>query len=395
MQFHGWADAEPRRADADARPGRGSRHPGARGARAACGAGWSSTMSPPIITRASRSPAWAAGARPASTSTPTGRCCPATPPRPSPACASRPCATAPLAAIWADGPAFRRLPRHRLDAGALPQLRPARPSISAAAAARRWRWRATPRATDPVCTPLAAARPSRGDGRGLRRGRRRRAGLAALPGGTRARGLTRTEPAPPADALHRRRQRQKRRNDQPASRRSGDPRPACRNRRRLQPSARSHRHRQPGSPGRDGRASHRPSAVHPDDPRGVRSDRGLLRRRPGARARPRLGRRDRAAQPHARPSRARRAPSARPAHRVRRGRPDDLHKRRRLHRGDQPGARQASSGPAPDPLLRPRLQQHHQRRDPAADAVRARYRLPGCPGAVHLGLRRQGAALRL
>ena len=46
---------------------------------------------------------------------------------------------------------LQRLPRHRLDARALRAPAPARRSISAAAAARRWRSPATRRNTDPVC----------------------------------------------------------------------------------------------------------------------------------------------------------------------------------------------------------------------------------------------------
>ena len=153
----------------------------------------------------------------------------------------------------------------------------------------------------------------------------------------------------------------------------------------------------PAATGRVGRASATDAPpVHHDDPRGLRGRGRLLRRRPGARARPRLGRRHRAADPPRRaisnaPSTCRptRAPSSRSSI-------------RRSTAATPPSSAAIDAelakrprGPAPAAALRPRLQQHHERRDPAADPVRPRHRLPGRAGALHLGLRGQGAALRL
>ena len=51
----------------------------------------------------------------------------------------RACATRSLAQLWREATGMRRLPRRALDARALPELRPARASTTAAAAARRSR----------------------------------------------------------------------------------------------------------------------------------------------------------------------------------------------------------------------------------------------------------------
>ena len=97
---------EPRRADADARAGRARGRDGRGAARDAITAGSSSTPSCPTITRASRSPASAAGAGARSTSRRRARCCPATPPKSIPGLEFWIVREHSLADIWANSPAF-------------------------------------------------------------------------------------------------------------------------------------------------------------------------------------------------------------------------------------------------------------------------------------------------
>ena len=147
---------EPRRADADPRAGAARRRNRGRGARTAAG-GSSSTTCPPTTTPRFPSPAWAAGARPGSTSPPTAACCPATRRRRSRGSRSSG-ARRPLAAIWEDGPGLRGLPRRRLDAGALPELRAARDRLRRLPLPGDGARRRRRAATDPVCmkSPLRA-----------------------------------------------------------------------------------------------------------------------------------------------------------------------------------------------------------------------------------------------
>ena len=157
---------------------------------------------------------------------------------------------------------------------------------------------------------------------------------------------------------------------------------------RVRPSAGPGRDRQPGGPGGDGSRDRPAPDLHHHDPRGVRGGGRVLLGRTGARARPRLGRRHGAAGPRRRAARAAAAHAARSARRVRGRRPGGLPQRCRLRRRGRPGARQPPAGRADAAPLRPRLQQHDERRDPAAGAVRRGHRVPGRAGAFHLGLRR-------
>ena len=105
VQYHGWA-MQNRAALMPTSSRR--RRPGGRSRRRAsgCTARSSSTMSRPTTTRAIRSPAWAAGAAPGSTSRPRGWSCPATPRRPSRICSFDNVRDQRLADIWTDGAAF-------------------------------------------------------------------------------------------------------------------------------------------------------------------------------------------------------------------------------------------------------------------------------------------------
>ena len=179
VQYYGWALTNraalmPTRAQLERRD-RDRRARRASGSRA----GSSSTMSSPTTTRSGRSPAWAAGAAvPQRHAAGQGAALPcggiASPGSTSPPSASRP-----LRWIWQQFAGLPALPRHRLDAGALPLLRAAARSTSAAAAARPWRWPAMPRRpTRPAscrrCTRRCSASPARN-----RPSRRRRSSTVA------------------------------------------------------------------------------------------------------------------------------------------------------------------------------------------------------------------------
>ena len=124
-QYYGWAMRNraalmPTRAQVDARP-----RSGRAAARARLKGGWSSTASCPTTTRGFRSPAWAAGARRSLNVTPTGRALPCHAAETIPGLDFWQCAIMTSREIWARIAGLPGLPRHGLDAGALPVLRAA------------------------------------------------------------------------------------------------------------------------------------------------------------------------------------------------------------------------------------------------------------------------------
>ena len=107
VQYYGWALAQPRGADADARAARGRDRDRRGGARRGCAAGWRSTTSSPTTGRSGRSPAWAAGAeRPQRHAAGPGAC-PATPRPRSPGLDFASVRERPLRWIWQESPAFQ------------------------------------------------------------------------------------------------------------------------------------------------------------------------------------------------------------------------------------------------------------------------------------------------
>ena len=104
----------------------------------------SSTMSCPTITRSCPSPAWAAGASSHQVS-PSGKVLPCHAARDLAGLAFDNVARPPARRHLARLARLQPLPRHGLDDGALPVLRPRARSTSAAAAARPSRSPATPR----------------------------------------------------------------------------------------------------------------------------------------------------------------------------------------------------------------------------------------------------------
>ena len=152
VQYSGWALAQPRRADAEPRAGRAQATRIVEAARERLKGVLASTTSCPTTTPCCRSPAWAAGAR-------------QLPERHAVRARSLPCHAAAdhpgldfasvrdasLAEIWHRSAGLQALPRHGLDAGALPRAATGARSTGAAAAARRWRSTGDAARTDPAC----------------------------------------------------------------------------------------------------------------------------------------------------------------------------------------------------------------------------------------------------
>ena len=155
VQYYGWALKNraalmPTRRAGRARAGRGrgaARAPSRahRHRRAWC----------PTTTPAIPSPAWAAGAGARSTSRPSGRVLPCHAAESIPGLEFWSVRDHSLADIWRNSPAFQRLPRHRLDARAVPELPAPGARISAAAAARPSCLTGDARADRPGLPPLA------------------------------------------------------------------------------------------------------------------------------------------------------------------------------------------------------------------------------------------------
>ena len=140
VQYYGWALEQPRRAAAEPRAARRGDAHRRGGARAAEGRAGDRLRRARLLRACGRRrcmDGWGA-AVPERHAVRHGRC-PATPPRPSPASTSRSVRDASLADIWYRSDAFNALPRHRLDARALPRPATGARSTGAAAAARRSR----------------------------------------------------------------------------------------------------------------------------------------------------------------------------------------------------------------------------------------------------------------